>query len=222
MASKEYAKLRALVKIQNLGKLKQEIKARRGTDQIVYKECALSWAAADGAQCVLSWLIASGMSVEKGDKESTPLFTAASNGRTDSVKLLLDNGASVDRSCFSGTTPLMGAAASDGHADVIALLLQRGADPNAQDDDGNSALMMSAEAYRKGFPFLECARLLLAAGSNSGLKNHAGKTARDYAIESGAGDVVAVIDEHEAQQSMTLLKSSVPQGKSSPSVGRRL
>lgn len=57
---------------------------------------------------------------------SRPLILAAAKGHQEMVELLLDRGASVDASDYTGWTPLH-AAIYGGHADVVQLLLERGA-----------------------------------------------------------------------------------------------
>jgi|SRR5215470_834736 len=60
------------------------------------------------------------------DDSYPPLQTAAASGHADAVRLLLDNGAEVNR-VSSLNTPL-NAAASHGHLEVVLVLMQRGAD----------------------------------------------------------------------------------------------
>ena len=51
----------------------------------------------------------------------TPLLIACQKGHVDAARLLLDNGADVDRATEDGATPLH-MARSQGHAAVGALL----------------------------------------------------------------------------------------------------
>jgi len=60
------------------------------------------------------------------DDSYPPLQTAAANGHADAVRLLLNNGAEVNR-VSSLNTPL-NAAVSHGHLEVVLVLMQRGAD----------------------------------------------------------------------------------------------
>ncbi|HKC62412.1 MAG TPA: ankyrin repeat domain-containing protein [Pyrinomonadaceae bacterium] len=64
-----------------------------------------------------------------------PLVSAAWQGNTEIVKLLLDNGADVEQEyccCMLCSTPLI-AAIETGHAETVKLLLARGADVNHRD-----------------------------------------------------------------------------------------
>ena len=72
-------------------------------------------------------LIAAGI-LKKCD--STPLFIAAQAGRADTVQLLLEAGADVNRT-DNYATPLIAAVLS-GSEETIKLLLEAGADVDAQ------------------------------------------------------------------------------------------
>jgi len=62
------------------------------------------------------------------DNSFPPLLTAASSGKTEAVRLLLDNDVDVNHvSDFQNTA--LNFAASEGHTDTVRLLLERGADP---------------------------------------------------------------------------------------------
>ena len=62
----------------------------------------------------------------------TPLIAAVLNGDLDIVKVLLQNGAKINKVDASGYTALMWAA-NLGHIDIAKLLLDNGADVNAED-----------------------------------------------------------------------------------------
>ena len=51
----------------------------------------------------------------------TPLLVACLQGHVDAARLLLDNGAEVDRATKKGTTPLA-IAEERGHSSIVALL----------------------------------------------------------------------------------------------------
>ena len=54
------------------------------------------------------------------------LYDACEKGKVALARVLLDNGAEVDRACEDGRTPLY-IACQQGHVDVARLLLERGA-----------------------------------------------------------------------------------------------
>ena len=68
---------------------------------------------------------------EKSDipqpEPKTPLFIACEAGNVDAARLLLDNGATVDRADKNGMTPLY-IACWKGHVDTARLLLEKGAE----------------------------------------------------------------------------------------------
>ena len=71
-----------------------------------------------------------------------PLTEAAYNGRTDSVKALLEAGANVNTKDKDGRTALMWDT-EDKYPDCVKTLLEAGADVNVKDKDGKTALMRS-------------------------------------------------------------------------------
>jgi uncharacterized protein len=107
---------------------------------------------------------------------------AAGRGAARVVELLLDAHVDVNRAYDADLTALMWAA---GYADkapeaealkTVALLIQRGAAINAQDDRGQTPLMIAA-----GMGHDSTVRALLAAGADKGLRDRAGKTAKEMA-----------------------------------------
>ncbi|XP_076857757.1 uncharacterized protein ankrd50l [Brachyhypopomus gauderio] len=70
--------------------------------------------------------------------------------REDSVRALLDSGVSVNRTDPSDGRTLLSTAAHAGLADVVALLLCRGADPSLSDNQGQTALTLSARQGHVG------------------------------------------------------------------------
>ncbi len=81
----------------------------------------------------------------------TPLAYAATNGKTEVVRYLLEIGAKPNALSANGTTALM-MAVRGGHAETVDLLLAKGADVNLRNQNGASAL---AWATRGGFGTIE-------------------------------------------------------------------
>jgi ankyrin repeat protein len=71
------------------------------------------------------------------------LFRAASDGRLEVARSLLDSGANVNAREEENETPLMYAAV-EGHTDVVLLFLSRGADVNAVSNNKETALGRAA------------------------------------------------------------------------------
>jgi len=100
---------------------------------------ALAYAARSGRTSVLEPLVAHGARLETDVYRGTPLIWAASTGRADAVRRLLDLGADpMGRGSYGGeshgtaVTPLHLAAAS-GEAATVQVLLDAGADPTVLD-----------------------------------------------------------------------------------------
>ena len=88
-----------------------------------------------------------------------PIHTAAQNGHTRIVKLLLQSGCDVDLKDGIGSTPLHVSAAK-GHAEVVRLLVNHGSDMNAMNNLGWTPIHL---ATRDGHT--DCVELLLKLGS---------------------------------------------------------
>ena len=69
----------------------------------------------------------------------TPLFHAASNNRTDVIRLLLQNGANVNKRDHGGDTPVHWAA-MDNSTESIAVLVEHGASINIENDIGEKPI----------------------------------------------------------------------------------
>ncbi|MCB9027270.1 MAG: ankyrin repeat domain-containing protein [Bdellovibrionaceae bacterium] len=102
---------------------------------------------------------------------TTALIWAAQNGHTDTVKLLLDNAASVDVQDRDGYTALI-LAAHNGQTETVKLLLASGANVDVQDRDGYTALMWAAQYGRT-----ETVKLLLDHGARVDITDKQGRTA---------------------------------------------
>jgi ankyrin repeat protein len=82
--------------------------------------------------------------IEYVEKDATPLFRAAGDGRTEIVRYLIGHGANVNyRGSEWGQTPLS-QAASRGFDDVVEILITAGADPKVKDRNGYTAFAIAA------------------------------------------------------------------------------
>ena len=113
------------------------------------------------------------------------LHDAAGAGDFETVKKLLDDGASVDEKTVA--TPLY-FAAQNGHADVVALLIERGADVNGMSKFG-AALHISA---RRGH--IHIMEILLQNGADPNIKGgDRESTPLHFAALSGSIDAARVL-----------------------------
>lgn len=120
-------------------------------------------------------------------KHGKELLTAVQSGDTQSVRKLLDEGASLQVRDREGHTALWLAAEAN-HADIAEMLLSQGADPNARGIDGLTPLM---KAVANGNT--EAVRVLLAHGVNVNAVGLNGETALKLATtdrQKAAADLV--------------------------------
>ncbi|CAN6587042.1 unnamed protein product [Malus baccata var. baccata] len=144
---------------------------------------------------------------------STPLEAAASKGEALIVELLMARRASTERSESSTWGPIH-LAAGGGHVEVLRLLIIKGANVDALTKDGSTALHLAVEERRRDCARLLLAsgakagvrdgrdgdtplhiaasmgdeymvKLLLQKGANKDIRNFAGLTAYDVALENG-------------------------------------
>ncbi len=123
---------------------------------------------------------------------STPLHSAAFNGQTKMIQILVAHGAAVDATDNDGATPLH-AAAFSGYPGAIEVLLESGARINALDHHGDTPLQDAAAAGS-------------APATDVLLKHHAaieerskkGDTPLNNAALRGHVDVVRLLLEHGA------------------------
>jgi ankyrin repeat protein len=116
----------------------------------------------------------------------TPLMYAATGGRDEVVRYLLEAGAKVDGEGPNGITALM-MAIRGGHAETASLLVAKGADVNHRNVDGASPL---AWAKRGGFDGIE--RELRGRGDSS-VEIEFDKMAAARAPSSGGGLLPAAV-----------------------------
>ncbi|MBN1974628.1 MAG: ankyrin repeat domain-containing protein [Sedimentisphaerales bacterium] len=172
----------------------------------------LHWAAYKGHYDLAKILIETGADVEGHKEYAPPLFWAVRYNRPDIAKLLIDNGADINAQNTNGQTVLFNSA----RVEITRFLLENGANPGIIDKKGNAPLHptgsknMHIEAIRTIIDFNEfpnfpqpesviqeavneqlgVVKLLIEYGANPNLKNNAGKTALDFAIEGGFEQII--------------------------------
>jgi ankyrin repeat protein len=119
---------------------------------------------------------------------STPLTYAAIYGHLEVVRVLLEEGANVNRTDSVVYTALHHAA-WNGHLDLCRLLLDWGAKVDALNKSRNTPLMWAAWQGH-----LSIAKLLVERGADVSLKNEDGHTALDFARREAKSDVAEWLD----------------------------
>uniref|UniRef100_A0A914H249 J domain-containing protein n=1 Tax=Globodera rostochiensis TaxID=31243 RepID=A0A914H249_GLORO len=110
-------------------------------------------------------------------------------------ELLIKNGANVDQQMGNGQTPLF-CACIRGNFEIVKCLVVNGADINAVDKLGRTPLMAAAFHGHAGL-----VRYLLEKGARIDLATNAGgSTARDFADQSGNGEVAKMLREAGRQR----------------------
>jgi TonB family protein len=146
--------------------------------------------------------------------DETALITAASQGRVDEVRTLLDQGIDVNARNEDGWTPLLFAALG-GHAEVVALLLEWDADVNVSNKAGwtpliaaalsghteivglgDSALTALIVAARYGYA--EVVNALVDGGAEVNATTQNGVPALEAAASGGHPEVVTLLVERGA------------------------
>ncbi len=118
----------------------------------------------------------------------TPLAAAIQTHHPSLVRLLVDNGADVNKRLL-GVTPLHIAAAY-GYSEEVALLVAKGADVNARNNGEMTPLHLAAQAGKASV-----VRLLLAYGADPTLRDTQGNSALGYAVLGDHHEVARLLRE---------------------------
>jgi len=125
-------------------------------------------------------------------------YLAASAGRTDLTKKLIELKVDVNKPIKGGWTPLM-IAAAEGHAETVSALVESGADVNAANALGRTALM-----FASSYGFLAIVQNLLGhrADPNIVPRDSTGWTALMAAVHNGHIEVIRALLDHRADVSI--------------------
>ncbi|XP_070324948.1 cortactin-binding protein 2 isoform X2 [Odocoileus virginianus] len=152
----------------------------------------LQQAAAQGNVTLLSMLLnEEGLDINYSCEDGhSALYSAAKNGHTDCVRLLLNAEAQVNAADRNGFTPLC-AAAARGHFKCVELLIAYNANINHAADGGQTPLYLACKNGNK-----ECIKLLLEAGTDRSVKTRNGWTPIHAAVDTGNVDSLRLLMYH--------------------------
>ncbi len=107
------------------------------------------------------------------------MMRAAMEGRTTTLKILIEEGADINIRLLDGWTPLM-CSVWNGHGESVKILLELGADLEARGANGWTALMIAAW---NGHP--DIVQQLVEEGANVHACDETGKTVLMWAVQNG-------------------------------------
>ncbi|XP_020381016.2 cortactin-binding protein 2 [Rhincodon typus] len=153
----------------------------------------LHQAAAQGNVTLLSMLLnEDGIDINHPDEEgSSALYSAAKNGYTDCVTLLLTSGAQVDAVGSNLFTPLC-AAAAEGHVRCTEVLITYGANINYAAEGDQTPLYLSCLNGHT-----ECTFTLLEAGADCSIMTVNGWAPFHAAVSTGHVDCLKLLMYHQ-------------------------
>ncbi|XP_039716563.1 cortactin-binding protein 2 isoform X4 [Pteropus medius] len=166
----------------------------------------LQQAAAQGNVTLLSMLLnEEGLDINYSCEDGhSALYSAAKNGHTDCVRLLLNAEAQVDAADKNGFTPLC-AAAAQGHFKCVELLITYDANINHAADGGQTPLYLACKNGNK-----ECIKLLLETGTDRSVKTRDGWTPIHAAVDTGNVDSLKLLMYHRAPARRSSLHEEEP------------
>ncbi|XP_071408563.1 cortactin-binding protein 2 isoform X2 [Pithys albifrons albifrons] len=168
----------------------------------------LHQAAAQGNVTLLSMLLnEEGLDINYSCEDGySALYSAATNGHTDCVKLLLTAEAQVDAADKNGFTPLCSAVAQ-GHVKCAELLIMYQADINHAAERGQTPLYLACKNGNN-----DCIKLLLEGGADRTVKTSDGWSPIHAAVDSGNVESLKLLmyyEEPNSGNSFTVAESNL-------------
>uniref|UniRef100_A0A8C4PAA8 Cortactin-binding protein 2 n=1 Tax=Dromaius novaehollandiae TaxID=8790 RepID=A0A8C4PAA8_DRONO len=166
----------------------------------------LHQAAAQGNVTLLSMLLnEEGLDINYSCEDGySALYSAAMNGHTDCVRLLLTAEAQVDAADKNGFTPLCSAVAQ-GHVKCAELLIMYQADVNHAAERGQTPLYLACKNGNN-----ECIKLLLEGGADRTVKTSDGWTPIHAAVDAGNVDSLKLLMYYREPNNGTSLNDAEP------------
>jgi serine/threonine-protein phosphatase 6 regulatory ankyrin repeat subunit B len=163
------------------------------------------YAALNGSSDMIQELVTQGGSfVNQTTKEGyQPIHIAAMAHQLDAVETLVNLHAAINAVDYQGNTPLHYAVQDGGSAAFVTEMIQLGASVNAVNNQGQTPLHLAALADN-----LAAVEVLVANHANVTIEDHHGQTAQADAITAHAADVVAFLEEQNANDLSTILPNA--------------
>lgn len=111
---------------------------------------------------------------------------ATQESHSDSIQLLLAEGADLEQADDEGHFPLF-QAAGDGSLEIVKLLIEAGAAVNRVCNSGSALSIACA------YEHVEIVRYLMSEGADPGLADCEGVTARSIAIDYQSGELLELL-----------------------------
>ncbi|KAF4840502.1 Ankyrin repeat domain-containing protein 50 [Colletotrichum siamense] len=152
----------------------------------------LSYAVEDGCVNVVETLLEYGADPNLKPDTEGPLDLAIKNGHEDIVTLLIKHGAFLDKEHTKVSD--LTASRTNINPEVVPFMLKEGVGVNYRNEDGFTALHISAISGH-----VDTVRILLNHGADASIMDNSGATPLDYAIGGGHEEVVNIILENGSE-----------------------
>jgi len=176
-----------------------------------YELPAICSLAKSGSVVELEQQLSSGVDPDTQDARGwSPLMWAAAEGHSAAVNLLLDHGADSNTINYLGRSAVM-YASNYGYYEIVRILVEKGTilNPSGEFSD----LPALSAAARQGH--LDIVKLLVEYGADPLHRNKEGKSALDFAMEAGHGEVAKYLrnvllrlDETRPEDKTSLVKNT--------------
>jgi uncharacterized protein len=141
-----------------------------------------------GSSEAVTTLINAGADVSCSDNDGcTPIFDAATSGRTEIIHVFIDAGANVSLRDKNGGTPICYAAKS-GHVEAIMALKGAGGSVSSRDDNAQTAIF-----YAANYGHFKAIEALKHFGAEVSLRDENGSTPIFYAAKNGHIDAIKTL-----------------------------
>lgn len=149
-------------------------------------------------------ILTTDIDVNFSDTQNNTVLHYAANTSMEIVKLLIHNGAKVNKTNDRGNTPLFHAAYCN-NINIINTLIEYGADVNIQNIDGDTCLI-----YATDYDEIDVIKELIRFGADLDIKNKKNHTALSRAVCNGNQDIVKLLLDSGADRDYVLIREMLP------------